>query len=202
MRPKARCFVTDADAPSKQSILRAALALFVRHGLARTNVRMIGKEAGYTNPALFKFFASKDALALYLFERCYARLYGAVERAASEGPFKEALGKVLDAFLAVMDEDLEAALFVQDTLRELWPRVSAPLRKRSILAVLRALFRRGRREGAVDGFPSPDIPVAALVGLVAQFGRMTYFGEIRGPIRRWKPELERALSRMVKKDRR
>jgi AcrR family transcriptional regulator len=200
MRAQERCFVSETDPPSKQGILRAALALFVRHGLARTNVRMIGKTAGYTNPALFKFFASKDALALYLFERCYTRLYSTVKRAASQGPFDEALGSVLDAFLAAMDEDLEAVLFVQDTLRELWPRVPAPLRKRSILALLRALFRRGRRERAVDSFVSLDIPVAALVGLVAQFGRMTYFGEIQGPARRWKPELERLVLRMVRPD--
>jgi AcrR family transcriptional regulator len=193
-----RFFIADQDPPSKQSILRAALKLFVRHGLDGTNVRMIGDEAGYTNPALFKFFASKDALALYLFERCYGRLYSAVERAATGKPFDEALGAVLDAFLGEMTEDLEAVLFVQDTLRELWPRASPSIRKRSIIGVLHALFRRGLREGAVEGYRSPDVPVAALVGLLAQFGRMAYFGEIEGPAARWRKDLELALTRMVK----
>ncbi len=200
MRTPERCFISETDPPSKRGILRAALALFVQHGLARTNVRMIGKAAGYTNPALFKFFASKEALALHLFERCYARLYSRIERASSEGTFEEALTRVLDAFLAAMDEDLEAVLFVQDALRELWPRVAATLRRRSILGLLRGVFRRGRREGVVDKMVSLDIAVAALVGLVAQLGRMRYFGEIRGPARRWKPELERLLLRMVQPD--
>src|SRR5690242_21770697 len=110
---------------------------------------MIAEEAGYTNPALFKFFESKDALALHLFERCYERLYARLEPAAARAPFRAALAGVLDAFVALVDEDLEAVLFDQDALRELWPRLPASARKRSILRLLRDLVARGVREGAV-----------------------------------------------------
>jgi AcrR family transcriptional regulator len=193
-----RSFLSEDDPPSKQGVLRAALKLFVAHGVSGTNVRMIGEEAGYSNPAMFKFFESKDALALYLFERCYARLYVPVAASAGRGSFAEALGGVVDAFLGAMDEDLEAALFVQDSLRELWPRLPASARRRSILRALRELFERGIREGAVTGFASPDVPVAALVGLVAQLGRMQHFGEVEGPARARRGELELALTRMLK----
>jgi AcrR family transcriptional regulator len=193
-----RFFLSEGDPPSKQGILRAALKLFVKHGLAATNVRMIGREAGYTNPAMFKFFESKDALALYLFERCYERLHRKIEWAADGRPFREALGRVIDVFLTAMDEDLEAVLFVQDALRELWPRLPASARKRSILRTLRALFERGIREGAVTGYPSPDIPIAALIGLMAQLGRMIYFREIEGPARLRRRELDLALTGMLK----
>lgn len=193
-----RFFLSEGDPPSKQSILRAALKLFVNHGLAGTNVRMIGKEAGYTNPAMFKFFDSKEALALHLFERCYENLHRRVEAAAAREPFRAALGGVLDAFLAAMDEDLEAVLFVQDALRELWPRLPASARRRSILRTLRELFERGIREGAVGGYRSPAVPVAAVVGSTAQLARMVHFGEIEGPAHRWKGELELALTRMTK----
>ena len=97
-----------------------------------------------------------------------------------------------------MDDDLEAVLFVQDALRELWPRLPARLRKRSILRALRDLFERGIREGAVKGFPSSDVPVAALVGLMAQLGRMIYFGEIEGPARSRRADLDLAVTRMLK----
>ena len=193
-----RFFLSAGDPPSKQSILRAALKLFVEHGLAGTNIRMIAKESGYTNPAMFKFFDSKEALALYLFERCYARLHRQIASAASGKPFRKALGGVIDAFLRAMDEDLEAALFVQDALRELWPRLPASARKSSILRTLRELFERGMGEGVVAGYSSSDVPVATLVGLMAQFGRMVYFGEIEGPVRRRRPELELAITRMLK----
>jgi AcrR family transcriptional regulator len=195
---KPRFFVSEDDPPSKRAVLAAALGLFVKHGLSATNVRMIASEAGYTNPAMFKFFDSKEALALHLFERCYERLHRAVGAAAARTPSSAAVGAVLDAFLAAMDEDLEAVLFVQDTLRELWPRSSPALRRRSIIRALRELLARGIREGVVTGYASSDVPVAALVGLVAQLGRMLYFGEIQGPARARRGELALALDRMLK----
>jgi len=191
-----RWFISEADPPSKQSILRAALKLFVKHGLAGTNVRMIGAEAGYTNPAMFKFFGSKDALALYLFGRCYERLYRLVESAAARGSFGEGLEGVLDVFLSQMDDDLEAVLFVQDSLRELWPRLPASAHKNSILRALRGLIERGIREGAVTGYRSPDVPVAAVIGVLAQFGRMVYFGEIKERASVHRGGLHLALTRM------
>jgi AcrR family transcriptional regulator len=194
---QARWFIKEADPPSKQSILRAALKLFVKHGLTGTNVRMIGAEAGYTNPAMFKFFASKDALALYLFESCCGRLFDLIESAATRGSFHEGLGGVLDVFLSQMDEDLEAVLFVQDALRVLWPQLPASTRRRSVLRALRGLIERGIREGAVTGYRSPDVPVAAMVGLLAQLGRMLYFGEIEGDAHLHRDELRLALTRML-----
>lgn len=186
------------DPPSKQAILDAALRLFVRHGRSGTSIRMIGDEAGYTNPALFKFFPGKDALALHLFARCYARLHDRVAAAVAEADgFSRALDGTLDAYLAQLDEDLEAVLFVQEALRELWPRLPAAARRRSILRLLRDLVRRGEQEGRVTGYRSERIPVAAIVGLLGQLARMAYFGEIALPARRHREELRRAIDRML-----
>ncbi len=194
---RSRFFVSDSDPASKQGILRAALGLFARHGLDGTTIRMIGEEAGYTNPAMFKFFPSKDALALHLFERCYARLHDAVAAAAAGEDFDVALRAVVEALLAAMEEDLEAVLFVQDALRELWPRLPARARRRSIIASLRALLARGIRDGDVSGFSTPDVPVAILLGSMAQLARMAYFGEIARSPASWRAELDLALGRML-----
>jgi AcrR family transcriptional regulator len=195
--PHRKFFLSGTEPASKQCILRAALALFARHGLDGTTIRMIGEAAGYTNPAMFKFFASKDALALHLFERCYARLHGAVAEAAASAPFDAALGAVVDALVAAMEEDLEAVLFVQDSLRELWPKLPAAARRRSIVGELRALFERGIREGALLGFASPDVPVAVLLGSMAQLARMAQFGEVPKAPAAWRAELDLALGRML-----
>jgi AcrR family transcriptional regulator len=56
-------FIMPDDPPSKRAILNAAFKLFVRDGYDATNIREIGKEAGYSNPALFKFFKSWIARA-------------------------------------------------------------------------------------------------------------------------------------------
>ncbi len=160
-------------------------------------IRMIGEEAGYTNPAMFKFFPSKDALALHLFERCYARLHGAVAAAAAGEDFDAALRAVVDALVSAMEEDLEAVLFVQDSLRELWPRLPAQARRHSIIASLRALFERGIRSGDVTGFSSPDVPVAILLGSMAQLARLSHFGELPRAPAAWRAELDLALGRMM-----
>ncbi len=194
--PDRRWLASDADPPSKQRILGAALRLFVRHGLSATSIRMIGDEAGYTNPALFKFFASKEALALHVFERSYLWMYERLAPAAA-GTFQGALEGLLEASLELIDEDVEAVLFVQDSLRELWPRLPAARRRRSIVALLGELIGRGIREGAVVGYRTPDVPLAALVGLLAQFARLLYFGEIARPARSHRRELSRAITRML-----
>jgi len=194
---RGRFFIADDDPASKRAILEAALRLFVEHGLSATNVRMIGAAAGYSNPAMFKFFETKEALSLYLFERCYARLFVDVHAAASAPAFDDALSRVVNAFLGAMDRDLEATLFVQDSLRELWPKLAPSARKGSILRTLAVLFRRGMAEGKVRGYAKPTIPVAVLVGTMAQLGRMLYFREAPGPAGRHRQAVELAMSRML-----
>ena len=191
-------FIRDDDAPAKREILKAALAAFVRDGVASTSIRTIALESGYTNPALFKHFAGKDELALYLFERCFDRLSRDVERAIHpERPFTANLRAVLTQFANLLDEDLDAFLYVHEELRRLWPRVSPELRRRSIIAMLRALFERGRRENAVTRTQSLELQLTAFVGVVAQFGRALYFGELSGSARDAVPGLEALILKML-----
>jgi AcrR family transcriptional regulator len=57
-------YLAHDDAPAKKKILTEALRLFVRDGLCETSIRDIARATGYTNPALFKHFASKERLAV------------------------------------------------------------------------------------------------------------------------------------------
>src|ERR1700742_3580657 len=83
--PRRPFYVSSDDAPAKQKIVVAALDLFVRDGLCETGVRDIAKASGFSNPALFKHFPSKEALAYYLFERCYLELFHLITRAILSG---------------------------------------------------------------------------------------------------------------------
>lgn len=187
-----------SDPPSKRKILAAALHLFALKGVHAVTVREITGEAGYTNPALFKFFATKDALALHLFECCYLRLFERLNAAAGGGlPFDGQLSAILDVFFSQIEEDAEAFLFVQDHLREMWPRVSRATRRKSILALIRSTLEQGVRENSVTAAASPDLLVAAIIGTLQQFARMFYFGEFNGRARDWAPEIEIIVRRTV-----
>ena len=72
--PSIPFFVSPDDPPSKREIMKAALALFTEHGLDGVTIRDIAARSGYTNPAIFKFFAGKDDLAEHLFVECYREL--------------------------------------------------------------------------------------------------------------------------------
>jgi AcrR family transcriptional regulator len=75
MASKSLFYVREDDPPAKQEILRAAMKLFSERGFDATSIRDIARESGYTNPALYKHFASKEDLALHLFETCHRRMW-------------------------------------------------------------------------------------------------------------------------------
>jgi AcrR family transcriptional regulator len=192
-------FVSPDDPPAKQELLKAALALFVRDGLCETSIRAIAAQAGFTNPALFKHFEGKDALALHLFEQCYRRLSGELSGAVRPNVgFFQNLRAVLERYARLLEESPEAILFVQDNLRRFWPGVSPAVRRLSIIGLIRRLVEAGLREGVVAADVSVDLMVAGLVGLLAQFAREHHFGELAGTPEAWVEELDRLASRMVR----
>ena len=197
-------YVLPGDAPAKQKILIAALNLFVRDGLCETSVRDIAKVSGFSNPALFKHFASKDALAAYLFERCYLELFHLISRAArSEGNFAVKQHSVFSVYMAALEQDQNAVLYVQDNLRHFWPKMPAEVRKHSILGEVRMLLDAGRKEGAVTKTIDIDLLTAAWVGTLQQFARVRYFGNFAEtkssqPAQGVLTALETLLTRMVK----
>lgn len=174
------CYIAAGDAPAKKKILTSALKLFVERGLGETTVRDIAAEAGYTNPALFKHFESKEALALYLFEKCYAALFQAASQAFGEHErFKPRQRAVVEALVHALREDSAAVLFAQEHLRQFWPRASAATRKNSIQSLVRKMLEDGRREGRVTKEVDLEILSIAWTGTMQQFARIWYFGDYR-----------------------
>ena len=92
-------YIGEDDPPAKREILRAALKLFSEQGLATTSIRDIADESGYTNPALYKHFESKEALAQHLFDVCHRRVWGRLNAAVAVSLF---MGVVAMAVLLVL----------------------------------------------------------------------------------------------------
>lgn len=187
-------YAAEGDPPSKRKIMQTALRLFAERGLHAVTVRNIADEAGYTNPALFKFFDSKDALALYLFECCYLDLYEKL-RAETKPPmpFRDRLGALVMVSLQQLDADASSVLFVQDHLRELWPRAPKRIRSRSIVGLVHSILLDGVEEGAIDAGSNLDLLTATIIGTLAQFARVAYFGAFKRPAAQYAAEMTEIL---------
>ena len=191
-------YVSESEAPAKQKILIAALELFVRDGVCETSIRDIAKVSGFTNPALFKHFAGKEALADYLFERCYLELFRLVHMALGSGDtFEEKQRAVIEAYLAALDRDPNSVVFVQDWLRHFWPRMPAEVRRHSILGEIRKMLEHGKKQGAVTKAVDVNLLVTAWVGTLQQFARARYFGDFRQDTQLLADSLEILLTKMV-----
>jgi AcrR family transcriptional regulator len=190
-------YIGDDDPPAKRHILRAAMKLFSEHGLAGTSIRDIARESGYTNPALYKHFASKDKLAVHLFETCHQRLWtrcsAAIETATT---FDAKLERYIGAILELIDEHPEAMAFLSDSARVLWPKAGASVRRHTMIDLARDLMSLAPRSGRGGRLVNPNIAAASLQGTLAELARMLQVGALPGPATRWKRDLV-ALFRRV-----
>lgn len=167
------------DPPSKRAILNAALKLFVSNGYDSTTIRDIAAEAEYTNPAIFKFFDTKEALGVYLFERAYRELLTKFEADfEKDGPTEAVLLQWMRTYVALLSDDLESVLFVHDHLTLFWPKVAARFGNKTLFGILRGWIKRGRDEGRIRTSAPIEVQIAAVSGFFHQFALMIRLEEI------------------------
>jgi AcrR family transcriptional regulator len=164
--------LTDDDAPpSKQAIVAAALKLFVRDGYKETTIRAIADEAGYTNPALFKFFATKDDLGAYLFLRCHAAFVSKIDaHMRNDGPLGTVMSTWVGAFLELLAESRETVLFVHEHAGTFAPRVAKQL-DGDPFARLHGWLRRARAGGRVSTAVPERLQGILIIGTLHQLAR-------------------------------
>jgi AcrR family transcriptional regulator len=191
-------YIREDDPPAKRQILRAAMKLFSERGFAATSIRDIAEESGYTNPALYKHFASKEELALHLFQTCHHRMWARCNGAiVSAKGFDEKLEGYIGRWLELVDEHPEVVAFLSDSARVLWPKAGPTVRRQSMIGLARSLalaapqLRRGTL--AVN----PALAAASLQGTLAELARMLQVGVIEGPAVRWKDELVKLFRRLI-----
>jgi AcrR family transcriptional regulator len=190
-------YIRESDPPAKREILRAAMKLFSERGLDATTVRDIAKESGYTNPALYKHFVSKEELALYLFETSHRRLWSRCQAAvASAADFDGKLENYIGEVLALADEQPQAMAFLSDHARVLWPKAGPAVRRHTMIALARSLMGAAPRAGAKSAVHA-DIAAASLQGTLAELTRMIQVGAVRGPASSWKPDLVKLFRKIA-----
>jgi AcrR family transcriptional regulator len=107
---------SDAANPSRRElILRAAAQLFAERGSRAVGVDDIGAAVGVTGPAIYRHFASKDAMLAEMLVRISERLLaGGTERIAAAGDSPTAQLRALVAFHVDFALDNPALITVQD----------------------------------------------------------------------------------------
>jgi AcrR family transcriptional regulator len=183
-------YIRDDDAPAKQQILRAAMKLFSERGFAGTSIRDIAQESGYTNPALYKHFASKEELALHLFNTCHHRMWAACNAAVvSAKSFEGKLEGYIGQWLALVDEHPEVVAFLSDSARVLWPKASPAVRRQTMIGLARSLMSKAPQLRRGTSTANLDVAAASLQGTLGELTRMVQVGVVSGPAVLWKGAL-------------
>jgi AcrR family transcriptional regulator len=191
-------YLQEDDPPAKRAILRAALKLFSGHGLANTSIRDIADESGFTNPALYKHFASKEALALHLFETCHRRVWTLWASALElPGSWRDKLDAYVGRVLFIVDEEPEVYAFLSDSARVLWPKASGDVRRHTMIGLARSLVKLAPRPRARGSAGSIKVTAAALQGALYELAREVQVGVLERPAKRWKADLVALIERLV-----
>ena len=93
-----------ADA-RREAVLEAARAEFARSGFHGASTDAIAREAGISQPYLFRLFGSKKALFIAVNAQCFQRTLDLFRAAASEKSGREALDAIGAAYGDLIESD-------------------------------------------------------------------------------------------------
>lgn len=145
-------------------MLDAALACFAEHGYEGTRVRHIAERAGVSEGALYRHYASKEALAQALYAHYFRQFSVTLQQAAmAEQTAESQVRALLRTIIACYRENPVAVTFV--LLRQ--PTFMPGLPPDAIypLDVIAQVVAAGQREGAIrDG--QPNLLAAIAMGCV------------------------------------
>lgn len=157
----------------KQRVLTAALELFASQGFDRTTTRDIGNAAGFTSPALYRHYASKDALGLDLYRRCYASMVGSVRQiAATHAAPLDRLAAYPSTLCRLYEKTPTAVLFVDEHQLRFWPLLRDEFLPDTLSNMVTRWIEQGRRDGTVRADVDSSALVALVMGLPSQWYAM------------------------------
>jgi AcrR family transcriptional regulator len=88
----------------RELVLDVALREFAVKGMYGTSTEDVARQAGISQPYLFRLFPTKKTLFLALVERCFARMREAFTVAADGLTGEEAMVAMADAYTALLDD--------------------------------------------------------------------------------------------------
>jgi len=155
---------------TKERIERAAIALFVKKGVAETTVRDVAQAVDISEGALYRHFVGKDELVWELFERHYVAFAGRLQALADSGTTaREKLSAMIRGFTRAHDDDptlFNFLLFVQHgQLSKLASDTPTPV------TVMHAVIARAIETGEI---PAQDATLATALAMGIVLQPMTF----------------------------
>lgn len=165
---------------AKPLIDQAALRLFVEKGVDGTSIRDVATAAGVSDGALYRHYASKDALVWALFADSYVAFARRLDNLqAGAGDTRDKLRAMIHGVCAFHDAEpllFRFLLFVQHgQLEKVTPDMPSPI------DVIRSVVRSAVATGEIPEI-DPELGAAIVVGLVLQPATFAAYGRLDGPL--------------------
>ena len=149
-------------AERREMVLEAAVAEFAAHGLAGTSTEDVARQAGISQPYLFRLFPTKKALFLALVERCFRRIEGAFTAAAGDLTGDDAITAMAEEYERLLDDRTLLLLQMQ-----IYAACSDPEIRDATRAAYKHLWEQIER---ITGLPFQTVVDFFAVGMLMNVG--------------------------------
>src|SRR5436190_4195739 len=165
---------------TKVRVERAALTLFVARGVAETTTKEIAMAASVAEGTIYRYFPSKEQLALDLFLHHHRALAEAL--AEAQRPAKGLRAKI-DAIVRCYCEwaDRDWTLFAYHLLNQHSFLIQVPDGTPNPVTVVREVISQAMKTGEIPR-RNADLAAAAAIGVVMQPAAYKVYGRFSGPL--------------------
>lgn len=161
--------MTDSPRPDRrEQIVEVATRLFSQDGYGGTTLDDIAAEIGFTKPAIYYWFESKEAILFEIHDRIVRdSLNRVVQIRAGSTAAAEQLREVLMSHVETLLENRAANEVFNRSQSELSPERLRTIRERdgNYESLLRKIYAEGVRDGSLRAF-DPAVAVGAMLGAV------------------------------------
>ncbi len=165
---------------TKQRIERAALTLFVARGVAETTTREIALAASIAEGTIYRYFPSKEQLAVDMFLRHHRALAEALDEAqAKAATLREKIDAIVRCYCEWADRDW--TLFAYHLLNQHSFLIQVPDGAPNPVDVVREVIGRAMKSGEIPQ-RNADLAAAAAIGTVMQPATYKVYGRFEGPL--------------------
>ncbi len=171
---------TSKSEETRARLERAALTLFVAKGVAETTTREIALAASIAEGTIYRYFPSKEQLALELFLGHHRALAEALQQAIrAQVGLRARIAAIVDCYCAWADRDW--TLFAYHLLNQHLFLAQVPDGSPNPVTVVRAVIEAAMAGGEIPR-RDPDLAAAAAIGVVMQPATYKVYGRFTGDL--------------------